>query len=83
MMSSKKKSRMPKLEDVYCMIDPRHDGEEKAWNPELDEVEVSQHQAHLVDDDDLDPLGTGKIHSKRPLKFGGSGSGMKTPNVGV
>jgi len=73
-------SEMPKLEDVYCLTDPRHD-EEDAWEPEVDEVWVSQHQAHLVDDDDLDPLGTGKVHDKRPLKFGAAS--MSVSNTGV
>jgi len=83
-------SRMPKLESIYrfsegfySSVDPRHDRDDvpDSNNGALGEVEVSQTQAHLIDDDDLDPLGTGINHSKRPLKFGGSS--MRVSNVGV
>lgn len=36
----------------------------------IQDVYVYPHQAHELDDEDLDPLGTGKFHMKRNLKFG-------------
>lgn len=46
-------NKIPKLEDIYSK----------------NEVEVYQHQAHKVTNKDLDPLGTGTVHNKYPLKF--------------
>jgi len=63
--------KSPKLEDVYCQTDPNQE-EDEPWDPDgsrKDEVEVYQHQAHKVTDRDLDPLDTGIVHNKYPLKF--------------
>ena len=52
----KKESSMPKLEDVYCCVDPRHDPEDPPMSPD------DPRDKHAM------PFARNSIHIGRPTK---------------